>query len=61
MNDKQQFATILIILTASMQITAWIMNKNGAVWAFTSLVIGLVAGAILNLKIHVKDKSEKKI
>lgn len=61
MNDKQQFAAIVISVVAILQGIAWIVGINGAVWAFTSLVIGLVAGSILGFTVNVKKEVAKAV
>ena len=50
MNDKAIFAIFVISVVAILQVVAWIMGVNGAIFAFTSLIIGLTAGAILGFK-----------
>jgi len=50
MNDKTIFAFFVISVTASLQVVAWLLGFNGAVFAFTSLIIGLTAGVILGFK-----------
>lgn len=50
MKEKTIFAIIVIVIVAYLQSMAWIMHFNGTVFAFTSLVIGLTAGAILGFK-----------
>ena len=45
--NKTTFAMFVISVVAILQGMAWVMGFNGAVFAFTSLVIGLVSGAVL--------------
>jgi len=49
-NDKTTFAMFVISIVAILQGMAWLLGFNGAVFAFTSLVIGLSAGVILGFK-----------
>ena len=53
--DKYTFGIIVIVIVAAMQLTAWYIGENGTVFAFTSLIVGLVVGKILD--IAVKKKS----
>lgn len=48
--DKYQFGLIAIAIVGSLQCVAWLTHKNGQIFAFTSLVIGLVIGKILDIK-----------
>jgi len=50
MNEKTLFAMFIIAIVASLQMSAWYMGFNGAVFAFTSLIIGLSAGTVLGFK-----------
>lgn len=50
MNEKTIFAIFVISIVAILQVVAWIMGFNGAVFAFTSLIIGLASGAVLGFK-----------
>lgn len=50
MNDKSVFAMYVIGVVAVLQGIAWMLGFNGVVFAFTSLVIGLSAGAVLGFK-----------
>jgi hypothetical protein len=45
------FAMFSIGVVASMQVIAWYFGFNGAVFAFTSLVIGLIIGKVLDIAI----------
>ncbi len=59
MNDKQQFGAILIGSVVTLQLAAWILGINGQIWAFTSLIIGLIGGAILGWKkTNAKNKTK---
>jgi len=49
---KYIYAIIVTVIVASMQIYAWSCGINGAVFAFTSLVIGAVAGSILGFSLN---------
>jgi len=48
--DNKQFGAIVILVVAGMQLYAWFGGHNGTVFAFTSLLIGLTAGKILDFK-----------
>jgi len=50
MNDKTIFAMFVIAIVAILQGIAWLVGYNGAVFAFTSLIIGLASGAVLGFK-----------
>ena len=50
MNEKTIFAMYVIAIVAINQGIAWFLGFNGAVWAFTSLIIGLTSGAVLGFK-----------
>ena len=50
MNEKTVFAIYIISVVAVLQVVAWLMGFNGAVFAFTSLIIGLSAGVVLGFK-----------
>ena len=49
MDDKTVFAIIAICLVTFIQLVAWHGGHNGQVFAFTSLIIGLIVGKILNI------------
>ena len=46
-NAKTVFAMFVISIVAILQVVAWLMGFNGQVFAFTSLIIGLVTGSCL--------------
>jgi len=50
LNEKTSFAIFVICVVAGLQAMAWFMGFNGAVFAFTSLIIGLTSGVILGFK-----------
>ena len=54
MNEKMQFAIIVIACMTVLQLVAWVVGANGTVFAFTSLIIGLTAGSILGFSVHKK-------
>lgn len=56
MNEKIIFAMFVIGVVASLQVYAWHSSYNGAVFAFTSLIIGLVAGSILGFSLKLPPK-----
>lgn len=51
---KYQFAGFVIGVTGIMQGIAWYSGHNGQVFAFTSLVIGGITGAILGIDFGIK-------
>jgi len=60
MNDNTIFAIFTIGCVTAMQIIAWAVGFNGQVWAFTSLLIGLIAGSILGFKLQLHYKPPTK-
>ena len=54
MEDKMIFAVVVILCATGLQIGSWIMGFNGTVFAFTSLLIGAIAGSILGFSINKK-------
>jgi len=44
---KFYFGAYACTIVAAIQVTAWILGHNGAVFAFTSLIIGGIVGSIL--------------
>ena len=52
--DKTTFAIIVICIVAGLQALAWGLGINGAVFNFTSLIIGAIAGAILGFSYTAK-------
>ena len=44
---KMVFGMFTIAVVAGLQLYAWYSGHNGAIFAFTSAVIGLVAGSVL--------------
>jgi len=54
MNEKQSqllFGAYISTLIAGLQIVAWIMHQNGAVFAASSAIIAGIAGALLGFSI----------
>ena len=51
---KYVFAGFVIAVVGILQGVAWLMGKNGTIFAFTSLVIGGVAGAVLGISLKNK-------
>ena len=47
MNEKTIFAMFVIGVVATLQGVAWYVGYNGTVFAFSSLIIGLISGSIL--------------
>ena len=47
---KTVFAMFVISIVAFLQVMAWYLSFNGAVFAFTSLIIGFASGAVLGFK-----------
>jgi len=60
MNDKTIFAMFLIMVVAALQIVAWICDIDGQVFAFTSLIIGLVGGSILGFSFNARGGAKSK-
>ena len=58
MSDKFIFAMYVIGIVTVLQGIAWFLGINGQIWAFTSLVIGVIAGAVLKVSIDVKNKKK---
>lgn len=56
--DKYVFGMYVIAVVAILQGIAWLFNKNGAVFAFTSAVIGGVAGVILGIKLTIDKNTQ---
>ena len=54
MNEKTIFAMFVIVVVAIIQGYAWHINIDGQVFAFTSLIIGLVTGSILGFSFRPK-------
>lgn len=54
MNEKTIFAMFSISIVASLQVIAWYCGFNGAIFAFTSLIIGGIVGSILGFSVHKK-------
>ena len=52
--DKYIFGMFVIGIAAALQGAAWALGKNGLVFAFTSLIIGSVAGSILGFQFGKK-------
>jgi len=55
---KYIFSMFIVGIVASLQVVAWYLGLNGTVFAFTSLIIGVVAGSILGFTFNV-DRSVK--
>ena len=45
--EKIHFGMFVIAVVAILQGIAWLTGRNGTIFAFTSLIIGAVTGAIL--------------
>lgn len=57
MNEKTTkivFAMYVLSLVTLLQLVAWYLSINGAIFAFTSLIIGAVAGSILGFSLRAK-------
>jgi len=55
--DDKTFGVIVIIIVAVIQLMAWYSGHNGQVFAFTSLIVGLIAGKLLGFSLnHVPPK-----
>lgn len=53
--NKYVFGMYLIGVVAVLQGIAWLLGKDGAVFAFTSAVIGAVGGILLGIKLPIKQ------
>lgn len=58
MDQRFIFGMFVIAVCAALQAAAWYCGINGAVFAFTSLIIGLTAGTLLGFSIDVKKSIE---
>ena len=56
MNEKTIFGIVICCLVTVLQLVAWCMGFNGQIFAFTSLIIGLTAGAVLGFKFPNSSK-----
>jgi len=52
MEDKYIIALVIIGLCSVTQWVAWYIGVNGQVFAFTSLIIGAIAGSLFGFSIH---------
>lgn len=52
--SNKLFGLVVIVIIAQMQIYAWNMGLNGVIFAFTSLCIGSIVGAVLGFKWGLK-------
>jgi len=59
MMDKTTFGAIVIIACVALQIAAWQMGKDGAVFAAIFGVIGAIAGGVMGFSIGVKSEQDK--
>jgi len=57
MNEKIIFAMFVIGVVAALQSVAWYIGFNGAVFAFTSLIMGTIAGSILGFSFSLNRKN----
>lgn len=48
--SNKLFGLIVIIIIAVMQLYAWNMGLNGRIFAFTSLCIGSIVGAVFGFR-----------
>ena len=53
--SEKIFALIVIVIVALMQIYAWYCGHDGAVFAFSSFIIGAVTGKMLNFTYKYKE------
>lgn len=51
--SNKVFAIISVGIIAGLQFYAWYSGHNGYVFAFTSVIIGGIVGAILGIKINI--------
>jgi len=56
--DKITWGIIAILILSAMQITAWILNKDGAISSTIFSLIGLIAGSIFGFSLgrHEDEK-----
>ena len=54
MEEKYAIALIIIGCMTVLQISAWIIGANGQVFAFTSLIIGGIAGSLFGFSLSSK-------
>jgi len=52
--DKLTFSGLVIIAVAAIQIAAFVMGHNGAVFNFTAIIIGGIVGAALGITFNIK-------
>jgi hypothetical protein len=56
---KVKFGGFVIAVVAILQGVAWYCGKNGTVFAFTSFVIGGIAGAVFGFGVKKIEESNK--
>lgn len=49
------FGMFSISIIAILQLYAWYMGHNGVIFAFSSVIIGGVVGALLGIKININE------
>lgn len=52
--DRLFFGAYMSTLVAGLQVIAWVMGHNGAIFATTTAIIGGIAGALLGFSINLK-------
>lgn len=64
MDEKFIFGMFTVSIVTIIQLVAWYLGYNGQVFAFTSLIIGLISGSLLgftfNIKESIKDFTKNK-
>jgi len=54
--DKTTAGVCMVLTVAGLQTVAWILGKDGQVFALTSLVIGGITGAIFGFSLGLKKE-----
>lgn len=58
--SKRLTGLVVIVIMVFIQLWAWQGGYNGQVFAFTSFIIGIVTGVILDVKIDIAKITRKK-
>jgi hypothetical protein len=56
--EKMTYGIITISILAIVQISAWILNKDGAITASLSGLIGLICGSIFGFTVATAKKED---
>lgn len=57
--DKITAGVCIVGITATLQTVAWLLGKDGQVFALTSLVIGGIAGAIFGFSYRKTQEAKE--